>query len=278
MISTLAVPKEDKPPQPEWRPSHQELWHRYRGVSDPRVEEALVQQYVPLVKTIVGRLAMTLPAHVSTEDLNSAGLIGLLQAIRSFDPHCGASFETFARFRIRGAVLDELRRMDWVPRSVHDKARKLQEALAEVEQRLGRVPDEKDMAEALKIPLSEYREWLETVRPATFVHLDGTQHPEAADPATLHECVPDDEQATPFEETSKHEFIGLVMQRLNQLPDMQRKVLSLYYVEDMRLKEIAAIFGLTESRISQIHSQAILALKAYLQRYETRHTRPLVTA
>ena len=101
MISTLAVPKEDKPPQPEWRPSHQELWHRYRGVSDPRVEEALVQQYVPLVKTIVGRLAMTLPAHVSTEDLNSAGLIGLLQAIRSFDPHCGGEI-----------VLDQIRTVD----------------------------------------------------------------------------------------------------------------------------------------------------------------------
>ena len=272
MTSTLPTPAEEKAPQVDWRPTHQELWQRYRGVSDPSTEERLVEQYIPLVKTIVGRLAMTLPAHVSIEDLHSAGLIGLLQAIRSFDPHCGASFETFARFRIRGAVLDELRRMDWVPRSVHDKARKLQEVMSEVEQRIGRVPKEEEMAAALKITLGEYREWLESIRPATFVHLDGAQYQDATDPATLHECVADDGQATPFEETSKREFITLVMDRLNQLPDMQRKVLSLYYVEDMRLKEIAAIFGLTESRISQIHSQAILALKAYLQRYEAQHT------
>ena len=250
------------------------LWQRYRQGTDLEVEGELVTHYLPLVKTVVGRQAMTLPAHVPLEDLHSAGLVGLLQALRSYRPGTGASFETFARFRIRGAVLDELRRMDWVPRSVHDKARKLQDSLAGLEQRMGRVPTEEEMARALQVTVEEYRQMLEDVRPATFIHLDSVMHPDSADPTPLHECVPDEQQEIAPEIVARRELVQLIMDRLEHLPTMQKKVLSLYYCEDLRLKEIAAIFGLTESRISQIHAQAILAIRSFIERHEAVFVAP----
>jgi len=259
---------EAPPAPPELQSAGHALWQRYRQGSDLESEGDLVTHYLPLVKTVVGRQAMTLPAHVSMEDLHSAGLVGLLQALRSYRPGTGASFETFARFRIRGAVLDELRRMDWVPRSVHDKARKLQECMARLEQQNGRVPTEEEVARALKLSVEDYRLLLEEVRPATFLHLDSLMHPDTADPTPVHECVADEQQEIPGEAASKRELIRLVMGRLEHLPAMQKKVLSLYYCEDLRLKEIAAVFGLTESRICQIHSQAILALRSFVERHE----------
>lgn len=253
---------------PDVPPVSQALWQSYRQTADLDSEGSLVAHYLPLVKTVIGRLAMTLPSHVSLDDLNSAGLMGLLQALRSYRPGTGASFETFARFRIRGAVLDELRRMDWVPRSVHDKARKLEECMGRLEQQTGRPPTEEEMARALRISLEEYREWLDDVRPVTFLHLDSIMHPDTNDPTPLHDCVPDEQQEVPAESASKRELIELVMSQLDRLPAMQKKVLSLYYCEDLRLKEIAAVFDVTESRICQIHAQAILALRTFIQRHE----------
>lgn len=269
MNPTLSHLPEAAPVQPEQRAAGNALWARYRQGSDIETEGDLVSHYLPLVKTVVGRLAMTLPAHVSLEDLHSAGLVGLLQALRNYRAGTGASFETFARFRIRGAVLDELRRMDWVPRSVHDKARKLQETLSALEQKLGRVPSEEETAKTMKMSVEDYRQLLDDVRPAAFLHLDSLMHPDSADPSPLHECVPDDQQEIPGELASKRELIKLVMDRLEHLPSMQKQVLSLYYCEDMRLKEIAAVFGLTESRISQIHAQAILAIRSFVERHES---------
>src|SRR5580693_1566912 len=130
-------------------PTAPELWQRYHQRDDPHTENALVEKYLPLVSSVVARLAMTLPESVDQNDLYSAGLVGLLQALRNFDPTCGASFETYARTRVRGAMLDELRRMDWVPRSIHEKARKIQAAMAQLEQKLGQVPTEDQMAKAL---------------------------------------------------------------------------------------------------------------------------------
>jgi RNA polymerase sigma factor for flagellar operon FliA len=232
------------------------------------VENALVEQYVPLVRTVVGRLAMTLPTHVSADDLYSAGLVGLLQAIRNSQTLGGASFETFARFRIRGPVLDELRRMDWVPRLVHDKARKIQNVLGELEQRLGGPPSEEQMAVALGLTLEQYRTWLDEIRPVAFVCLDAAPSVVTSEGATPHESIPDDSQADPSEYASRSELTDLIAQRIRQLPPIQQKVLALYYFEDLRLREIAEAFGLTESRISQIHSQAILAIRSYIERQE----------
>lgn len=246
----------------------QDLWQRYHGAGDTPTEDALLQQYLPLVRTVVGRLAMTLPRCVSAEDLQSAARIGLLQAIRRFDTKGGASFQTFARFRIRGAVLDKVRRMDWVPRLVHEKARKIQNVLGELEQRLGAPPSAQQMAEALGLTLGDYRNCLDEIRPVTFVCLDAVSHGGTGDGAAPCDCIADDSQEDPFERASHSELKALIARRIRQLPPIQQKVLALYYHEDLRLREIAEVFGLTESRIAQIHSQAILAVRSFIERHE----------
>jgi RNA polymerase sigma factor for flagellar operon FliA len=263
---------------PEPRPTPQELWKRYHRHADTKTENALVEQYLPLVRSAVARLGMTLPDHVDHDDLHSAGLVGLLQALRNYDPACNTSFEGYARVRIRGAMLDELRRMDWVPRTVHEKARKIQDVLSQLEQKLGQTPTEAQMAKALNLSVTEYNELLDQIRPAAFVCLDSACCSDGAETGNLYEVVADPTETGPVEEVSRRELKEVILKRLKQLPEMQRKVLALYYGEDLHLREIAEVFGLTESRICQIHSQAILAIRAYLQRYEAGTAAPFVSS
>lgn len=232
------------------------------------LEGEIVEKYIPLVKNVVGRLAMTLPPHVDGEELYSAGLTGLLNAVRNYNPNAGTSFETYARLRIRGAVLDELRRMDWVPRSVHTKARKVQGVMNEIEQKKGRMATEHEMAAALKISLPEYHQWLQEIRPATFVCLDAAFNNDFDDSVSQYESMADQKQEDPLDGTFRRELARVIADRLQELPEMQRKVLALYYFEDMRLREIAEAFGLTESRICQIHAQGILAIKSFLLKFD----------
>lgn len=241
----------------------------YDAAAARRREEQLVREHLPLVKTVVGRLALTLPAHVDMEDLYSAGLTGLLQAIRSFDAEHGACFATYARIRIQGAVLDELRRLDCVSRTVRDKGRRVQEALQRVEQRLGRLPTEEEVAAEMGLTGEEYAALLDEVRPMTFVSLDAAgTGPDGDESLAAAETVADPTQPTPRDTASQRELVQLIVRRLKELPEMQRKVLTLYYFEDLRLREIAEVFGVTESRICQIHAQAILALRSFLKQQE----------
>jgi RNA polymerase sigma factor for flagellar operon FliA len=257
----------------EPHPTAQELWRRYHENGNSTVENALVERYLPLVRSALGRLAITLPEHVDQDDLKSAGLIGLLQALRNFDPACGTTFETYARTRVRGAMLDELRRMDWVPRTIHEKARKIQETIAHVEQRLGRVPSDAEVAQALSISPAEYTGLLTEIRPATFVCLDATCSPEGGDSNSLCDVIADPSSEAPLELASRNELKQIILQRLRELPGSQRKVLALYYGEDLHLREIAELMDLTESRICQIHSQAILSIRSYIQRLEAADNR-----
>lgn len=250
-------------------PTAQELWQHYHRRADLSTENALVERYLPLVVSVLGRLSMTLPEHVSHDDLRSAGLLGLLQALRNYDPSCGSSFETYARVRVRGSMLDELRRMDWVPRTIHEKARKIQDTLAQLEQKFGRTPTEAQVAAALGLTVTQYNELLDEVRPATFVCLDSTGTAEDGDTGSFYEVIADTSESNPVDQVSMRELKEVVFERLKELPEIQRKVLALYYVEDLHLREIAEVFGLTESRICQIHSQAILSIRAYVQRYES---------
>lgn len=268
MSSSFSGLLDAPPPAREPRATPQELWHRYHRDADEASESELVRQYLPLVKSAAGRLALTLPAHVDIGDLHSAGLLGLLQALRNYAPESGTAFGTYARARIRGAMLDELRRMDWMPRSVHVKARRIEAKMAELEQRLGTIPTEAQVAGALGISVAEYQDWLDEVRPAAFVCLDAVHQTDTGETSSMHEIILDPCQEDPMEKASGRELKNLIADRLNQLPEMQRKVLALYYFEDLHLREIAAVFGLTESRICQIHAQAILAIRSFLRRLE----------
>lgn len=264
--STLAQPSAET--VESW-PTAQALWHRYHQHGGGDTENALIEQYLPLVRSVLGRLSMTLPEHVDYDDLNSAGLVGLLHALRHYDPGCGTSFQTYARLRIRGSMLDELRRMDWVPRSIHEKARKIQEVMAQLEQRLGRAPTEGEVARGLDLSPAEYEDLLAEIRPATFVCLDAARSGDGEDTGCIGDVVPDTADDGPVEHTSRNELKQIILQRLKDLPPNQRKVLALYYGEDLNLREIAEVLEVTESRICQIHSQAILSIRSYLQQLES---------
>jgi RNA polymerase sigma factor for flagellar operon FliA len=249
--------------------NQQELWRRYsKGDPGSATENSLVEQYLPLVKTVVGRLAMTLPSHITMDELYGAGLVGLLNAVRRYDPKGGSTFESYARVRIRGAVFDELRRLDWVPRSIHDKAKKVEQTMNDLVHRKGGVPTDMEMAKAMGLSLNDYEDLLEKIRPAYYVCLDAIQSGDGENGTGSHDLIADESQIDPREGASRREMASLVEDRLQQLPEMQRKVLALYYFEDLRLREIAEAFGVTESRICQIHAQAILAIKSLLRKQD----------
>ena len=200
-----------------------ELWQRYqKAKSKTSVEGELIQQYLPLVKTVVGRIAMTLPAHVDMEDLCSAGTVGLLNAVRNFDAGNGASFETYARIRIRGAVLDELRRMDWAPRPLREKARKVQETMQRLEQAKGALPTEEEMAQALSLSMVEYQRLLDEIKPAVFVCLDAAVGSDTEEGVEKYEGIADASQEDPVDGASRRELAQLICELLQQLPVMQR--------------------------------------------------------
>lgn len=241
------------------------LWARYRqSPADTALEQALVMHYLPLVKSVLGRMTMCLPPHVDVGDLYSAGMLGLLQAIRNYNPNCGSSFANYARWRIKGAVLDELRKLDWMPRSVHAKSRKVQEAMLRVEEQTGRMATEAELAAELGISSRQLQQWLDEIRPAAFVSLDAAIESDQGDTTSLHEAIQDESQSSPFQDAAKAELVGLVAALIKRLPPAHQKVLALYYFEGLRLREIAELLGVTESRVCQIHTQAILKLKAEL--------------
>jgi len=250
-------------------PERPELWERYRRApKGGNAEEDLIRQYLPLVKTVIGRLAMGLPSHILVEELYGAGMVGLLNAVRQFNPTLNPAFETYARVRIRGAVFDELRRMDWVPRSIHVKARQVEGVMRQLEQAKGEVPSDEEMAAGLSLTLAEYEALLEEIRPATFVSLDAVSAPERDSGLRQDETIADPREPDPGETASRRELIRLIAERLEKLPPKQRQVLALYYFEDLRLREIAEVFGVSESRICQIHTKAILAIRAALKRFD----------
>jgi len=231
-------------------------------------DDSLVEQHLTLAKTTVDRMRIYLPSTLDMEDLYSVAVTGLMSAARKFDPSKNASFPSFAAIHIRGAVHDELRRMDWMPRSVRDKAKQFRDAIGALEQKLGRPPGDEEVCAALSLTAGEHAALLDEIKPASFVPLDGEAYSEDSDSISLHDIIADESQLSAAGELEKKDLEQVILTRLQQLPDMQKKVLAMYYFEEMRLSEIAAAFGVTEGRISQIHTQAVQGLRAFLQRRE----------
>jgi len=222
----------------------------------------LVERFLPLVHKIVGKLCKRLPTHVEYDDLHSIGTVGLIHAVRKYSCRDDKTFEAYASMRIRGSIIDELRKMDTLPRSARAKAREVETVVAKLELELGRVPNDSELQRSLGLSGTEFRRLMNRVRPTYFVSLDGPQVEIAADGvADLHEIIADESQQPTSEKLQNAELVGILSDRISGLPDRQKKVLAMYYYEEMRLAQIADVFGVTEARICQIHGQAIRTLR-----------------
>ncbi len=243
------------------------VWRTYQGVESSSLDEkALTERYLPLVRSVVDRIRINLPPHIEAEDLYSVGILGLIAAVKNYDPKQNNTFAAYASRRIRGSVLDELRRLDWRPRRARAKARRIKEVIAEIEQKNGRPATDEEVRKVLGISAKEYAKWLEEAKPACFLALDQSPDDEGGERSSLHEIIADDADVLARDDMERRELQELVAQRIRQLPDIPRKILAMYYHENMRLAEIASVFNLTESRICQIHAQTIIGLRGYIQR------------
>ena len=228
--------------------------------------EALVERHLPLVRSIVDRMKRKLPPTIEAEELHSVGVTGLVLAARNYRAAQAGSFVAYASTRIRGAILDELRRQDWMSRSGRAKAKRLGLALSRLEQERGGEVAPEALGAALQMSEQEVQDLMDEVRPVRLVSLDSPDEAGELDERSFHDLIADEGAPSARAAVERKEMVALLAERLGQLPEMQKKVLAMYYYENLRLADIAAAFGLTESRICQIHTQAVKELRAYLHR------------
>jgi RNA polymerase sigma factor for flagellar operon FliA len=225
------------------------------------VEHRSAVEFAPLVKKIAYQLAAKLPASVQVEDLMQAGMIGLLDAIGHFDATQGAQFETYASQRIRGAMLDELREIDWVPRSVRKNARGIESAMTSLQQSLGRAPTEQEIADCMQVSLAEYQTMLADAKGHQLLYYEDF-HNDDGDPIELNLS---DGRPNPFETIQDDGMRRALIEAIDELPEREKLMMAMYYQEDLNLKEIGAVLGVSESRVCQIHSQAVMRLRSKLR-------------
>lgn len=224
-------------------------------------QDDLVTQHVALVKRIAFHLAARLPSNIEIDDLLQSGMIGLLEAASKFDPSRGASFDTYAGIRVRGAMLDEVRKQDWTPRSVHQKHRKVSETARAIEAETGRLAEGPAVAARLGVTLDEYHDILRDTAQCRLFSLEETLE----EPGYGRE-LPASENATPDQELDQSQFRATLAKAIDKLPEREKLVLSMYYEQEMNLKEIGEVLGVSESRICQIHGQALIHLRAIVDK------------
>lgn len=238
-----------------------QLWEEFRRTPTPELKERLVRRYLPLVRYVAGRMAVSPPPGLDFEDLLSFGAMGLLDAIERFDLGRGFCFQTFAVPRIRGAILDELRRYDWISRTGREKLQRLEKTVERFARSQG-VPDDEALMEALGMNEKAYRELLEIASRSYVVSLDEVLALEDGD--VQREGILEDSAPSPLERMEQQEEVERVLEGLSGLPERERLLVSLYYYEGLTLKEIGAVLGVTESRASQLHGRALALLRARL--------------
>jgi RNA polymerase sigma factor for flagellar operon FliA len=241
-----------------------ELWRSYKETRDGRLREQLILHYSPLVKYVAGRVSVGLPANVEQADFVSSGVFGLIDAIEKFDPERAIKFETYAITRIRGAMIDELRALDWIPRSVRQKARAVERAYATLEAALRRTPSEAEVADEMGIQLEELHGVFSQLSLANVVALEELLHVSSdnGDRLSLMDTLEDTAADNPVEVAEDRELRRLLARAVNTLPDREKTVVTLYYYEGLTLAEIGRVLGVTESRICQMHTKAVLQLRA----------------
>lgn len=237
----------------------------YRSTVEPRVKDEIVVEYAPLVKFIAQKIASRLPANIELDDLISCGVIGLMDAIEKFDPTRDNKFKTYAEFRIRGAILDELRSQDWVPRSVREKAKHVEKAYQKLEKELGRSATDDEMCEELNCTMDEFHDLLNKSKSVSLLNIDDTMTMSKGDKKLMVSLMEHSRAGNPFAAVNYKRAQERIKEGIKTLPEKQRLVLSLYYFEDLNLKEIGQVLDVTESRVSQLHTQAIIKLKVKLK-------------
>jgi RNA polymerase sigma factor for flagellar operon FliA len=241
------------------------IWLEYRRTRDQGLRDKLIVMYSPLVKYVAGRLGSGLPAHVDEGDLVSYGLLGLIGAIERYDPDRDIKFETYAIARIRGSIIDELRALDWVPRSVRSRAREIERAIGALEAKLGRAPTDVEIAARVGISVEELEDALTDIARSSIAALDELWSvSNEGDQVSLLDTIEDPESIKPAEALDETELREILGDAISRLPEREKLVITLYYYEELTLREIGEVLGVTESRISQLHTKAILRLKARL--------------
>jgi len=235
------------------------LWNAYQKNRSPEIREKLVENYLSLVNTIAGRIAINLPSHVDRDDLISSGFFGLLDAIERYDPVRGNKFETYAGVRIRGSILDYLRSKDWMPVSLRQKIRKYEQTVSSLEAKLGRAANDQEIANALEITVADLSNLLSNLNIATVIPLE-----EYAQFESISNGIP-----SPSENIEYKEMQQCLATAIEKLPEKEKLVISLYYYEELTLKEISLILKLSEARISQLHTKAVFRLRGYLSRIKS---------
>jgi RNA polymerase sigma factor for flagellar operon FliA len=239
------------------------LWLEFRRTQSKALRDRLILTYAPLVKYVAGRLGSGLPAHVEEGDLVSYGLLGLISAIERYDPDRDIKFETFAMARIRGAIIDELRALDWVPRSVRSRARQIELALGELEAKLGRAPTDEEVAAKVGITVDELEESLTDISRSSIAALDELWSVSSeGDQVSLLDTLEDPGSVKPAEALDETEVREALADAISRLPEREKLVITLYYYEELTLREIGEVLGVTESRVSQLHTKAVLRLKS----------------
>jgi RNA polymerase sigma factor FliA len=245
--------------------TEEELWEEYRKTSDPKIREQFVKQYAPLVKYVAGKVMAGMPQNIEFEDLVSYGTFGLLDAIEKFDTTRDIKFKTYAITRIRGAIYDELRSMDWVPRSIRQKAKEIESAIVKLETKFGRAPQEDEIAKEMGIDTDEFHQTLMKLSATSLVSINEPVFlNDDSDKVSIIETIESPDSLKPDQIIEKEEVKGIIVKAIEDLPEKEKKVLILYYYEDLTLKEIGEVLNVTESRVSQLHTKAIFRLRAKL--------------
>ena len=229
------------------------LWLKYKETKDVELRNELAEKYLPLVKIVCGRLAISLPPHLDKDDLLSSGFFGLLDAIERFDPTRNIKFETYAGLRIRGAMIDYLRSKDWISVSLRQKIRRYEQTAIRLENDLGRAATDEELAEALEMSIADLHTLISQSNAATIIPLEEYYRTDEPDTSNTIEFL---------------ELKETLAKAIDRLPEKERLVVSLYYYEELTLKEISKVLHLTEARISQLHTKAIMQMRSYLGRVE----------
>lgn len=249
-----------------------DLWQKFRSSKDPKVREQIVLQYAPLVKYVLGRMALVLPQVLEPDDILSYGVVGLMMAVDRYDPSRGVKFETYAISRIRGAIIDALRSLDIVPRSVRQRTRKLERAYSELEQSLGRPPRDEELADALGVDLNALGQMIGEMN-YVILSLDSPLgHGADDDELTLMDTTGDQGTVDPLEGLEREEMVKALANAIEALDERERLVITLYYYEGLTLKEIAEVLRVSESRVSQLHARAVLRLRTKMHRFVPERT------